>query len=71
MQHDALQTLQDELGATPPDELAVLSDGQLRALAAAVRQAKEQQSAALDDATESALTHVPRPLRAAVRRILG
>ena len=71
MRHDALQLLQEELRASPPEELAVLSDGQLRALAAAVHRAREQQSAALDDATEAALKHVPRTLRATVRRILG
>jgi len=71
MHHDALQALQEELGTVPPDDLAVLSDGHLRALATAVREARERQSAALDDATESALGYVPRLLRAPVRRILG
>jgi hypothetical protein len=68
---DALRVLQEELGSVPPDELAALSDGQLQALAAAVRTAREQQGAAINDATERALGYVPWPLREPARRILG
>jgi hypothetical protein len=71
MQHEALQALHDELGVAPPEGLRALDGAQLQALADAVREAREQQSAALGAATERALGLVPWLLRGSVRRLLG
>jgi hypothetical protein len=63
--------LRAELGADPPPGLvAALSGDELRALAAAVQEAKARQRAALDKAGNDALSHLPGLVRKAVLRML-
>jgi hypothetical protein len=63
--------LRAELGSDPPRGLVeALDPSELEALAAAVRNAKAHQRAALDRAGEDALSHVPALVRKAVLRVL-
>ncbi len=71
MPHDALQTLQEQLGARPPEGLAALSESEARALADVIHEGLDEQSTALTIAIESALARLPRPLRGPIRGILG
>ncbi len=67
----AADDLQDALGAPPPPGLlAHVPDAELAALAALVRAAREREAAALGEATEGALDHLPRLLRGPIRRIV-
>ena len=69
---DGLRALEDELGAAPPRGVGErLSDEALERLAAEIRRARREQRAALEDASERALDHVPRLLRGIVRRVVG
>lgn len=70
MSAKAMRDLEDELGARPPDGLQALSDAQLRAFTALLRETKRRQSEGLQAATEQALEIVPRMVRGPVRRIL-
>lgn len=70
MQHDALQKLEEQLGVRPPEGLAALNESEVRALAEVIREALDQQSAALTTAIEGALARLPRPLRGPIRGIL-
>jgi hypothetical protein len=65
-----LRALEAELRASAPRAIKQLSDDQLQDLAAAVREARHRQAAELTAAGEKALGHVPRLLRAPVRRVL-
>lgn len=65
-----LRALEAELRASAPGAIKQLSDDQLQDLAAAVREARHRQAAELTAAGEKALGHVPRLLRAPVRRVL-
>lgn len=67
----ALQALEAELRASAPESLGRLSDQQLQDLAQAIRDARHRQAAELTAAGDKALGHVPRLLRAPVRRVLG
>jgi hypothetical protein len=71
MSEQAFQTLCKQLGGSAPDGLKQLDDEQLRDLADAVRDARHRQAAALAEAGERALSHIPRILRAPIRRIVG
>jgi len=64
------RALQAELRAPAPPALKALSEAQLQDLAAAVRDARRRQAAELIAAGEKALGHIPRLLRAPVRRVL-
>jgi type IV secretory pathway VirB2 component (pilin) len=67
----ALEELEAALGAPPPPGLAEgVPEAELAALAALVRAARARESAALAEATEGALDHVPRVLRGPIRRIV-
>ncbi len=65
-----LQALEAELRGPAPQAIKLLSDDQLRDLASAVHDARRRQAAELGAAGEKALGHVPRLLRAPVRRVL-
>jgi hypothetical protein len=71
MSEQAFQALCKQLGGSAPDGLKELDDEQLRDLADAVRDARHRQAAALAEAGERALSHIPRILRAPIRRIVG
>jgi hypothetical protein len=62
-----LRALEAELRAPAPQ---ALSEAQLQDLAAAIRDARRRQAAELTAAGEKALSHIPRLLRAPVRRVL-
>jgi len=64
------RALEAELRAPAPQALKALSEAQLQDLAAAVRDARRRQAAELTAAGEKALGHIPRLLRAPVRRVL-
>lgn len=59
------------LGTRPPAGLRKLSAEDRAHLAAAIENAHDRQMAAVAEAEERALHHVPRPLRGTVRRIFG
>lgn len=66
----ALERLARELGVSPPPEFAALSPAELTKLADLLAQAREQQSAALQDALEGGLGYLPRLVRGTVKRVL-
>jgi hypothetical protein len=67
---DAVQILEDELGARIPAGLDVLADDELIALADLLRDAKGRQAQLLDEGVDEALNIVPRLMRGPVRKIL-
>jgi hypothetical protein len=69
MAGDGRMLLQRELGSTAPAGLDGLNDAELTDLAAAVHDAKRQQAAALAQAADRALSHIPRLLRGPVRAV--
>jgi hypothetical protein len=69
MAGDGRKLLEHELGSAAPAGLGGLDDAELRDLAAAVRDAKRQQAAALAQAAERALGHIPSLLRGPVRAV--
>jgi hypothetical protein len=71
MADDGLTELRTQLGGEVPEGLRRLSDADLRDLAAAVRDARHRQSAALAASGERALQHVPRLLRGPIRKLVG
>jgi hypothetical protein len=71
MTDDGLTELRRQLGGTVPDGMTRLSDAELRDLAAAVREARHRQTAALAASGERALEHVPRLLRGPIRKVVG
>ncbi len=68
---DAFTALSSQLRGATPDSLRGLSDDELASLAAAVADARHRQAAALAEAGERALSHIPRLLRGPVKRIVG
>jgi hypothetical protein len=64
------RALEAELRAPAPQALKALNEVQLQDLAVAVRDARRRQAAELTAAGEKALGHIPRLLRAPVRRVL-
>ncbi len=71
MADDGLTELQAQLGATVPEGVQQLDREELLDLAAAVRDARHRQAAALAQAGERALGHIPRLLRGPIRRVVG
>jgi hypothetical protein len=71
MSTDRLNALEEQLGAKPPEALAALTDGQVRDLVGAVKEARHRQAAELAAAGEQALRHIPKLLRAPLRKMLG
>jgi hypothetical protein len=68
---DAFTTLAAQLRGSPPDGLRELSDDELADLAGAVADARHRQAAALAQAGDRALSHIPRLLRGPVKRMVG
>jgi hypothetical protein len=68
---DAYVRLRTALDGLDPEGFDALDDEQLELLAEAIERAREEHDRALDEATEESLSHVPRLLRPAVRRIVG
>ncbi len=71
MSEDGLRALEQQLGATAPPGIARLRPDQLRALAEAISDARHTQARELASATNQALDHIPRLLRAPVRKLFG
>lgn len=71
MSDAAFTALSAQLRAPVPDGLRELSDDELADLASAVADARHRQAAALAEAGERALSHIPRLLRAPIKRIVG
>ena len=67
----AIHALKAQLGQTPPAGLGVLSDEELRSLAAAIEGARHRQAAELEAAGDRALGRIPRLLRGPVRKVVG
>jgi hypothetical protein len=67
----AYQQLSKTLGAKPPAELDTLAAADLKQLADAVDVAYANHMQAMGEAEESIINTAPRPLRGAVRKILG
>jgi predicted DNA-binding transcriptional regulator YafY len=64
------EALRVQLGGTAPDGLRKLSAEQLADLADAIAQARHREAAAIAQASEQALSHIPRVLRGPVRRVV-
>ena len=71
MPDDAYSALSAQLGGSAPDAMRELSDDELRDLGAAVADARHRQAAALAEAGDRALGHIPRVLRGPIKRIVG
>jgi hypothetical protein len=68
---EAFEALRAQLGGTAPKGLERLEAEQLVHLTESIRAARRRQSQALAQAGDRALRHVPRLLRAPIRRIVG
>jgi hypothetical protein len=68
---DAFTTLAAQLRGAVPDSLCELSDAELTHLTEAVADARHRQAAALAEAGDRALSHIPRLLRGPIKRIVG
>jgi hypothetical protein len=68
---DGLQMLERELGGSAPPGVAELDSVHLEHLVAAVAAARRRQAAEIAAASDHALPHVPRLLRAAIRKVTG
>lgn len=71
MSDDAFTTLSDQLRGPAPEGLRELSDDELADLSAAVAEARHRQAAALAEAGDRALSHIPRLLRGPIKRVVG
>lgn len=71
MPDDAYSALRAQLGDSAPDSLRTLSDPELRDLSDALADARHRQAAALAEAGDRALGHIPRLLRGPIKRIVG
>lgn len=67
---DGVAQLRDALRSEPPAGIAELPDETLADLAGLVRDARHRQAAALREAFEATLRHVPFPVRGIVRKVL-
>lgn len=70
MPDDRLQAMRAQFGGPLPDGLNALSDDELTDLAAALGEARREQSCAVDAAIDDALGHVPWVMRGVVRKVL-
>ncbi len=68
---DALKELTRELRRKPPAAVAALPEKQLRDLAAAIRDARHREAAAVAAAGDAALEQLPRLVRGPVKKIVG
>ncbi|HEY2316741.1 MAG TPA: hypothetical protein VGH67_00455 [Solirubrobacteraceae bacterium] len=71
MPDDAFSALRAQLGETAPDALRALTEEELRDLGAAIADARHRQAAALAEAGDRALGHIPRLLRGPIKRVVG
>ena len=62
--------LQELLGAEPPGSIGALDEATVLDLAVLIEQARQRQSRGLVEAFEATFRHVPRPMRALVRKVL-
>jgi hypothetical protein len=63
-------SLEERLGAAPPDSVAALPEQTRADLAAVLVEARRAQAASLAAAFEATLKHVPFPVRGIVRKVL-
>jgi hypothetical protein len=68
---DAFSALRAQLGETAPDALRALTEEEQRDLGAAIADARHRQAAALAEAGDRALGHIPRLLRGPIKRVVG
>ena len=68
---NAFSDLSAQLRGSAPEGLRELSDAELADLSAAVADARHRQAAALAEAGDRALSHIPRLLRGPIKRIVG
>ncbi len=68
---EALEALESQLRAKPPEGLSSLTGEELEDLAGAVRKARHRQAAELQAAGEKAFGHIPRLLRGPIRKVMG
>jgi len=68
---DAFTALSAQLRGSTPESLRELSDSELSDLADAVADARHRQAAALGEAGDRALSHIPRLLRGPIKRVVG
>lgn len=68
---DAFTALSAQLRGPVPGGLHELSAEELTNLGAAVADARHRQAAALSEAGDRALSHIPRLLRGPIKRIAG
>ncbi len=68
---NAFSDLSAQLRGSAPEGLCELSDAELADLSAAVADARHRQAAALAEAGDRALSHIPRLLRGPIKRIVG
>ncbi len=68
---DAFTALSAQLRGSAPAGLRELSEDELTDLAAALADARHRQAAALAQAGDRALAHIPRLLRGPIKRIVG
>ena len=66
----ALDDVKRELRADPPPAIASLEEADLARLTAALRAAREHQTAALVEATDNGLSFIPKLLRGTVKKVL-
>jgi hypothetical protein len=69
MADDGLRILEKELGGSVPSGIRSLESGAVEDLAVAIREAKRRQAQELAAAGEQALDHIPRLLRAPIRKM--
>lgn len=62
--------LRELLGAEPPESVERLDEATLAELVEIIREARRRQGQSLVAAFEETFRHVPRPMRAIVRKVL-
>jgi hypothetical protein len=70
MSDDAIDILEEELGARIPEGIEALADDELLLLADLLHEAKATQAQELDEGVEGSLDIVPRLMRGPVRKML-
>jgi hypothetical protein len=68
---EAMDALQEQLGAEPPSGLSRLSAAEIRDLMEALQDARDAHTAELKAASEKAYAQIPWLLRGPIRRIMG
>jgi hypothetical protein len=68
---DAFSALRAQLGQSAPTALREITADELHDLGAAIAHARHRQAAALAEAGDRALSHIPRLLRGPIKRVVG